>query len=263
MRKDCVARELTIEIVVGSFMIMVLLGLAYFTIILSSTTIFSRKYPLEIVFAHVTGLRDGDSIMVRGMPVGEVKSLHLNRDGVHVVASLDSPIEVRNGYEVKIVSTSMLGGHHLEIDLGDEHGSVVPLDTPLKGKEPYDLMADAAELVNKVKAGIIDGGVIENVQKAASDLQAMIERINTGKGTLGRLFSEDDQLYNDLSATMASLRSITDKIERGEGALGHLINDDALYKELQAIAEDVRATIDDYRETAPVVTFTSVFFGAL
>ena len=34
MRKDCVARELTREIIVGAFMVMILLGLGYFTIIL-------------------------------------------------------------------------------------------------------------------------------------------------------------------------------------------------------------------------------------
>ncbi len=31
MRKDCVARELTREIIVGAFMVMILLGLGYFT----------------------------------------------------------------------------------------------------------------------------------------------------------------------------------------------------------------------------------------
>jgi phospholipid/cholesterol/gamma-HCH transport system substrate-binding protein len=263
MKKDFVARELTIEIVVGTFMIMVLLGLAYFTIILSSSTIFSKKYPVEVVFNHVMGLRDGDNIMVRGMPVGQVKSLHLQPDGVHVVASLDSPVDIREGYKISIVSSSMLGGHHVEIFMGDENGHSLPPDALFRGERPYDLMADAAKLVNDVKSGIVDGGVIENIQKASSDLQDLIERIKTGKGTLGHLFSEDDQLYEDIAASMSSLRSIADKLERGEGALGQLINDDALYEEIHGIAEEARAAMDDLRETSPIVTFTSVFFGAL
>lgn len=263
MRKDCVARELTIEIVVGTFMIMVLLGLAYFTIILSSTAIFSKKYPLEVVFTHVMGLRNGDTIMVRGMPVGEVKSLELETDGVHVSAILDSRVEVRQGYKVRIVSSSMLGGHHLEIDQGDEGGEPIEPGALLHGEEPYDLMADAAELVNDVKSGIVDGGVIEDIKKTSSDLQNLIERVNTGKGTLGRLFSEDDQLYEDIAATVSSLRTVADKLERGEGALGHLLNDDALYEDLREITDEARAAIDDFRETSPVVTFSSVFFGAL
>ena len=35
MRKDFIAREMTMEIAVGVFMVMVFLGLGYFTIILS------------------------------------------------------------------------------------------------------------------------------------------------------------------------------------------------------------------------------------
>ena len=28
------------------------------------------------------------------------------------------------------------------------------------------------------------------------------------------------------------------------------------------IADEIRATVDDFRETSPVITFTSIFFGA-
>lgn len=261
MRKDCVARELTIEVVVGAFMVMVLLGLGYFTIILSKTAVFSKKYPIEMVFNHVAGLRDGDSIMVRGMPTGKVQSLRLEADGVHVIALLDAPIEIREGYEMAILASSMLGGQHLEIKLGD--GDRLPLDTVFYGRPPSDLMADAAELINHLKSGVVEGGVIENIRKTTVDLQEMVERVNAGKGMLGKLLSEDDKLYEDLAATMSSLRNVTGKLERGEGVLGQLINDDALYGEIRAVAEEARALIDDYREVSPVLTFTSVFFGAL
>ena len=44
MKKDWIARELTIEIIVGAFIIMVLLGMGYFTIMLSKESWFGNKH---------------------------------------------------------------------------------------------------------------------------------------------------------------------------------------------------------------------------
>jgi phospholipid/cholesterol/gamma-HCH transport system substrate-binding protein len=319
------------EVIVGAFMVMVLLGLGYFTIILSREAIFKEHYELEVVFSHVMGLREGDNVVTRGMPVGTIKSLDLQGDGVHIVTSLNEELEIRDGYRVTIVATSVLGGRHLEIDAGPDEAPVVAA-RPLDGVEPYDLMADAAEVINAIKDGLITGGVLDNLQKAASDLQSMIARVHDGKGTLGRLFSDDDRLYEDLAASVASLRDVAARlekgegtlgkllagdgklhddlsagvanlrevsdrlaagkgtlgrllaeddtlyedlagtaaslknmaarIERGEGMLGKLVTDESLYREVESVVGEARAAVDDYRETSPVVTFSSIFFGA-
>jgi hypothetical protein len=50
---------------------------------------------------------------------------------------------------------------------------------------------------------------------------------------------------------------------RGErGAVDKLIGDDALHVQASQVVQEARATIDDFRETTPVTTFTSIFFGA-
>lgn len=297
MRKESISRELTLEIVVGSFMVMVLLGLGYFTIILSRETWFTPKHQYEVVFRDVMGLREGDNVVVCGMTVGKVKMLELLEDGVHVVASLDAPVRMHEGYRVTIVTTSILGGRYLQIEEGPESAPRLPDGAVFRGAPPYDLMADAAELINAAKQAAVEGGIITNLQSMADQLHEIVSRVNAGEGTLGKLLSADDTLYRDLSeavasaktiasrleagegtlgrlmsqddavyedlaATLASLRSITARIESGEGLLGRLVQDDALYGEIEGVVGEVRATVDDLRETTPVVTFTSIFFGA-
>ena len=44
--------------------------------------------------------------------------------------------------------------------------------------------------------------------------------------------------------------------------LGKLLADDELYLQFEALLREGRATVDDMRETSPVTTFTSIFFGA-
>jgi len=297
MRKDCVARELTMEMVVGSFMVMVLLGLGYFTIILAREPLFGEKQVMEVVFGNVMGLREGDNVVVRGMPVGRVKELVLAKDGVHVLTLLEEPVHVKKDYSITIVSTSILGGRYLEVNEGSDEYPDLPKGTVFRGQEPYDLMADAAEVINAVKRGLVEGRVVANVTDAADQIQQIVARVNAGKGVLGRLLSDDDALYEDfaagaaslrkiserlekgegpmgkllssedtlyedLSASVASLRQITSRIEEGKGVLGRLVEDDGLYTEIEGVVGEVRAAVDDFRETAPVTTFTSIFFGA-
>lgn len=299
MKKDWIARELTIEVVVGAFIIMIFLGLAYFTIMLSKETWFGDKNRMEIVFSDVMGLRDGDNVVVKGMTVGKVKELVLQPDGVHVKVVFNSGVEpvMKEDYRVTIIATSILGGRYLLIDEGsDAAGIVADNGGVYRGQQPYDLIADAAELVNAVRHGLIEGGVVDNFKEASASLREIAVRLREGKGTLGRLLSEDDKMYEDLSAAVASLKVLTARVEKGEGTMGKLLSsddqlykdlsstvvsirniaagidkgegsigllvkDEALYREVKGAVEDLRAAIDDMRETTPVSTFTSIFFG--
>jgi phospholipid/cholesterol/gamma-HCH transport system substrate-binding protein len=77
------------------------------------------------------------------------------------------------------------------------------------------------------------------------------------------LLSQESPLIADLEATAANLRLITERLEKGDGTLGKLVNDDAVAVELEAAIKDVRQIIDNMRDTAPITTFSSLFFGGL
>jgi phospholipid/cholesterol/gamma-HCH transport system substrate-binding protein len=104
--------------------------------------------------------------------------------------------------------------------------------------------------------------IYNDLKATMSNLQEVSGRLANGEGTLGKLLAKDDQLYQDISATMTNLRTITDKVGSGEGTLGKLVNDDAIYVEAQKLLKELRAAIDDMRETSPVTTFSTVLFGA-
>ncbi len=254
-------QDVAVEVLVGTFMFLVLLGLAVFTIVLSRENIFTAAYPFDVVFADVMGLREGDNVVMRGMTVGKVKRMTLLDDGVRVSASLQRPARLREGYRVDVVYSSVLGGRYLQIEEGPGGGAPLPPDAPVLGVPPRDVIA----LVSDV----------------AADLKQITASIAAGKGTLGKLI-QDAGLYDEAHAVVSELRSaVTDrgllghlegavtnldaiaaKINRGEGTLGLLVNDPGLYQDARQLISDLRATVDDVRETAPIVTFSSIFFGA-
>lgn len=328
-------KELTMEVMVGTFMFVVLLILCVFTIILSHENLFTASYPFEVEFNDVMGLRNGDNVVIRGMIVGEIRELKLTNDYVLLKCKTERQIRLRKGYKIQIVASSILGGRYLQIDEGPLTAQEIPLEEDVRGIQPKELMREAAEavaeirqvlkekqilenlgdaveniklvsakitsgegtigrlindpqlyddardVVNELKASIKDRQLLTNLEKSAANLEEMTDKINRGEGTVGKLIN-DDTLYNDAAAIVTDLRAsiqerqllanleksmsnieeVTEKINNGKGTIGRLINDDDLYKEIKRTISDARAALDDLRETSPITTFSSVFFGA-
>jgi phospholipid/cholesterol/gamma-HCH transport system substrate-binding protein len=126
---------------------------------------------------------------------------------------------------------------------------------------------------------------VTNAVTLLANLNVAAERLKKGEGTVGRLLNED-KLYRDLEsavatfkaacesfdgkATMSSanrllenLNTVAERLKNGEGTIGRLMADDSMYKEVDGLIRDVRQVIDNYRDTTPISTFTSLATGAL
>ncbi len=319
------------EVTVGAFMFMVLLALAFFTIILSREQLWRKYHALEAHFEEVLGVREGDNVYLRGVVIGRVKRIETEPDGVLLRMSLERAPALRTDYRIEILPSSVLGGRYVSIYEGSRDAPPLPPGTRLVGLPPVDLIETATHVVERVRAALEEEGVLANVKASLQNLNDITSKIARGEGTLGRLVNEegvhneiaaaaadlrkaagwlasgesslsrlisdngeiykdaaeiarnlreasgrlneaesllgkllapDDTVYNDLKAAAASLRDVTDRIARGEGALGKLATESELYEEVRLLINEMRATIDDFRETAPISTFTSILFGA-
>ena len=282
-------QHISLEVVVGFFVLMILLALGTFTIILSQDNLFTTKHNLTVVFDQVTGLIKGDKVYVKGVDVGRVKSLQVHRDGVHALLTMDYPVVLREDYRISVVPSSVLGGKFVEIREGSEERPVLPAGSTVRGQGPADFIAELTEGVKAVRESLEDGGVLGNLEDTMANLKELTQRLRDGEGTIGKLLTEDalytnllavsarleqgqgtlgkllsadDTLYKDMSATVTALKETAETINRGEGTLGKLVKDDGVYKQVDGLMGEIRAAVDDLRETTPVVSFSSIFFGA-
>ena len=127
-------------------------------------------------------------------------------------------------------------------------------------REVSDKIAKGESSLGKFMAD--DGKLYDRVDTVVSNLVDATHNVAQGKGTLGKLLSDDDTVYEDLKATASTLRDLSKSIDQGEGTLGKLVKDDALYEDTRSMINEARATLDDFRETAPISTFVSIFLGA-
>ena len=114
-------------------------------------------------------------------------------------------------------------------------------------------LANAKEISEKLsRQALYDelDGAIADFRKACGNVASAAEGVDL-KGTVSRA----DELLDNLNEVSARLR-------RGEGTLGRLTSDDKLYKEVEGLVRDVRQVIDNYRDTTPISTFTSLATGA-
>lgn len=222
------------DTIVGLFVFLAFVGLILFTIVLSGISFFGgHSSKLFIEFERVGGLRRHDSVIVRGMPVGQVKDLSLRENGVLVTVELNTPVTIREGYSVRTESTSLLGGMMLLIDTGNGSPIKNSRTSPLVGLSPENVLDNANELISDVRHSLNDGGILTNLEMIISDIHIITETIRSGQGTIGRLVSTDDSLYNDLANTISNLNSITTRLELGEGTLGRLLSaDDTPYNQI-------------------------------
>ena len=64
------------------------------------------------------------------------------------------------------------------------------------------------------------------------------------------------------NALLENLNAFATDLKAGNGTIGRLAKDPKLYDEVNGLIRDVRQVIDNYRDTTPISTFTSLATGA-
>lgn len=267
---DKYRREISIEILVGLFMFTVLIALGVFTIVLSQKSFFKKTYPYEFVFSEVGGLREGDNVYLRGMNVGRVKQIALEDSQVHVYVTTDVPIVLHRKYSIDVVNASMLGGKYLKIYEGPDTEPLLGENVTILGSPPVDVIEELSSTVKGIQSMIdavnkgqgtmgkllTDDTIYDNLVYVSDQLKLLGDRLENGEGTIGRLF-KDEEVYNDVQQLMANFREISDRLAAGEGTLGKLVSKDT------GVYEDFDATIKSIRSISEQVSAGEGTLGKL
>jgi phospholipid/cholesterol/gamma-HCH transport system substrate-binding protein len=233
------------EAIVGLFMIAVLGLLVYFTIVISGVDVLKgrQKVIAKVAFESVGGLKDHDSVMYRGTKVGGVEGIEVTPSNLVVSIEIDQSVVLRESYSISVCSLSMLGGQFLMIEEGE--GEQVAIDDGiLRGDTPTDWMRDVARIAKNLKdltESVSVNNIITNVEETTASVRTIMERIERGEGTVGKLLSANESTYNDITnavsdakTMLANAAEISERIKSGEGTVGKLLSSDAsLYQDLK------------------------------
>jgi len=174
-----------------------------------------QRYKLKTRFANVQGLKSGAIVRVAGVEVGKVTDIDFVGAEVEVVVQINKEQQSRitDQSRASIGALSLLGEPTIELSPASQ-------GTPLKD----------GDFIQSARTPGQISDVAENATQTLEQTTALIKEIRSGKGTVGKLFT-DDQVYREINQLVASAAAVTNALNQGKGTLGMLVRDPALYKQ--------------------------------
>jgi phospholipid/cholesterol/gamma-HCH transport system substrate-binding protein len=186
---------------------------------------FWQQYGLKTRFTNVQGLKTGAVVRVAGVEVGKVDNIRFAGSEVEVDLKVnkDQRERITSESRASIGSLSLLGEPVIDI-------------TPSTNGTPLE---DGAFIPSTRAAGQLSD-VATSATESLEQATALLRDIRAGKGTVGRLFA-DDQLYKEITAFVQAAEGVTDNLRKGQGTLGRLIRDPAAYERLNSSLENLQS----------------------
>src|SRR3954453_24108176 len=145
-------KKYSTETLVGVFMIVCILCVAYLTFKLGDVSIIGDKsYPLFAKFTSVSGLKIGSPVEMVGMQVGRVTGFSMDQKDMVAVVELriDKQVKIYEDAVASIKSNGLLGDKFIKIDAGGGGKLLAPKGTITETEPPVDLI----ELISKYAFG--------------------------------------------------------------------------------------------------------------
>jgi phospholipid/cholesterol/gamma-HCH transport system substrate-binding protein len=192
---------------------------------------FTRKVPLRVYVSDAAGLAEGAPVRINGIQAGKVKDVSLSGEtNPERVIKVDFAVDSDMLSQIPIDSVASVGSDNLlgstkflDITKGKEHQTLQPNATMRS--------ANTAQFDQLVKQGF---GVLDSAQAILAKLQELLDNIENGKGTIGKMLV-DPSLYNSLQGTISQVQLLSTTLNSRTGSIGQLINNPALYNQAQAL----------------------------
>lgn len=191
---------------------LVLFILAIF-VIGKQKNLFDPVFTLKTRFNNVSGLQVGNTVRFSGINVGTVDKISIVNDTLVQVTMLvqkDVQKFIKADSEAGIGSEGIIGDRLVSISNGSVDAKQVRDGQLLASNEPVE--TDAIMQSLEITAG--------NAAVMSEDLSEIMNKINNGQGTLGRLIN-DEKIAKNLDATMSNLKTSSKKLDENMEAAKH------------------------------------------
>jgi len=209
-------------------------------------SLFRRTLTYHTRFAAAEGLKNGDEVRLAGKLVGKIDKVEFgpiptSKDEKPILVTMvvnarEVGNRIRKDSQAVLAQQGFLGDHVVDISAGTINAEPLPDG----GEVPS---ADQTGLA-QVFSGAND--ILVQFNTVGKQLQELMDNINQGKGSVGKLL-HDDEFYTNLNRTILAFQDVGNRVSRGEGTAGKLINDPKLYDDLRAATNDIQAIVADAR----------------
>lgn len=127
--------ERRIELIVGIFVLAGLAALGYLSIQLGGVNVIRSGYEVTARFASVTGLREGSTVEIAGVQVGQVATIGLEDSEAVITLRLKPTVKLTEDTIASIRTKGILGDKYVSISPGAGE-KVIPAGGRIRETEP-------------------------------------------------------------------------------------------------------------------------------
>lgn len=286
------------EFLIGAIGITALLVLYFLINFFKGIDLFKMGDTYYVRFNNISQLASSSPVYLNGFKAGNVREIHYdysNLQNIIVEIEIDKRLQIPSGSTAKI-TTHMLGGADISIELTNSKTNIVPGDT-IRGVLDRGLVGEAGDKIlpaintivpkvdsvltalNALLTNPATAASIENIESLTSELTATTRQLNnvltndvpqiTGRmveiednllATTSQLKDVDyNHLFSSLDTTLVNLQYITSALRQGEGTAGKLLSDTTLYNNLNRTTEAATALLENLRENPKRYVHFSIF----
>jgi phospholipid/cholesterol/gamma-HCH transport system substrate-binding protein len=205
------------ELIVGIVFFVAMGILSYYTIVRSDFFDTKEYYSSTVIFDDVEGLALGNKVLVNGVDAGTVTAIDLMENGkITVTMKLFRTFNIYGNYRILLKNQTALGGRIIVIYPGSPE---------------------------------VDGDIFETV-----DSMNNLAGITIGD-PLTKISEVIDENRENIKVAIENFSEFSEKVNKGEGTIGKLVNKDTLHEDTGNLIKELRDTVEDTREQAPVTSF--------
>ncbi|OIO32565.1 MAG: hypothetical protein AUJ70_05275 [Candidatus Omnitrophica bacterium CG1_02_40_15] len=216
------------ELKVGIF---IFIGIVILSVIIFSIGNFysvKRGYTLNVVFSFANGIGIGAPVRYSGVQVGEVQEINIyfdekeNKPFVKLTVWVSQNTWINENAKASINTLGLLGEKYLEISPGTRDARLLQKGDTLRGCDPIsteEIARSTKELIGKI------GALTESVNKIVGDDSLRVSLKNT---------------VNNMEALSGDLRDFLSYAKQGKGTIGRLMSDDTLYNHIDEMILDIK-----------------------
>ncbi len=230
---------------VGLFVLVGIFVLAVGIFYVTGGSGLARKYRLRTYLPEVEGLTIGAPVRLDGIEIGNVDAIKVAPVSAQQPADRSRSIElvlrinhkyqndVRTDSYATLITEGLLGNRYVSIHRGF---TGVPLQN---GQEVTGREESSLKQITERGAE-----VAENLKVMSEQVREVVEGIQRGRGTLGKLLT-DEEAYDRVNSTLARMESLVAGVQEGKGSLGKVVASDELYNKINSSAARVETIIAD------------------
>ncbi|MBN1638476.1 MAG: MCE family protein [Ignavibacteriales bacterium] len=255
----------------------VLLVIAIFSIA-SKEALFRSDIIIKAYFSNIEGLKIGAPVRLSGYNIGSVDKVTLIQDKegfIEVKMTIDENVKkyIRLDSEASIETEGIVGRKVINITPGSQNSIEIEDGGIIIGKEPTS--------VSQILVSVEE--IVANTEKVTREFSEVIEKVNKGEGTFGKLVNDDalylttikiiesadyslkimtqrleeissfiiesgvsiESVIGNVDSVIIGIRDLVTNVQEGKGVLGALIADETLYDSIRVVINNLVKTTDE------------------